>query len=85
MRYYYPMTITVKGQITIPQSFREQFGLHPGAEVEFVADAEGLRILPLRRGRRKTSPAESWLAKAAGSATTRLSTDQVMAMTRGED
>ncbi len=79
------MIISVKGQITIPQSFREQFGLHPGAEVEFVADADGLRILPLRRGRRKTSPAESWLSKAAGSATTKLCTDPIMAMTRGED
>lgn len=79
------MIITAKGQITIPQNFREQFGLHPGAEVEFVADADGLRILPLRRGRRKAAPAESWLAKAAGSATTKLSTDPIMAMTRGED
>ena len=79
------MKITVKGQITIPQRFREQFGLYPGAEIAFVADAGGLRILPLRRGRRKAAPAESWLAKAAGSATTKLSTDQVMAMTRGED
>ena len=79
------MKITVKGQITIPQRFREQFGLHPGAEVEFMADADGLCILPLRRGRRKAAPAESWLAKAAGSATTKLSTDQILAITRDED
>ena len=79
------MTITVKGQITIPQSLRERFGLHPGAEVEFVADPDGLRILPLRRGRRKAAPADAWLAKATGSATTQLSTDQILAITRGED
>jgi AbrB family looped-hinge helix DNA binding protein len=79
------MNVTVKGQITIPQALRERFGLHPGTEVEFVAEADALRIKPRQRGRRAATVFDTWLAKAAGSATTKLSTDQIMAMTRGED
>lgn len=30
------MRITQKGQVTIPRSIREHFGLHPGQEVIFV-------------------------------------------------
>ncbi len=33
-RYYSPMKITSKGQITIPLSIHNRFGLQPGAEVE---------------------------------------------------
>jgi len=79
------MTVTVKGQITIPQALRERFGLQPGTEVEFVADADALRLKPRKRSRRGATAFDAWLVKAAGSATTKLSTDQIMAMTRGED
>ena len=32
------MKITSKGQVTIPQSVREQAGLHPNSEVEFRSE-----------------------------------------------
>ena len=35
------MKITSKGQVTIPQSVREQAGLHPHSEVEFEVRANG--------------------------------------------
>lgn len=79
------MKVTVKGQVTIPVSLRERFGLNPGTEVEFVA-ADG--VLQVRRQKSRelsTSRSELWLAKAAGSAKTGLTTDQLMAITRGED
>ena len=79
------MKVTVKGQVTIPVSIRERFGLNPGTEVEFVA-ADG--VLQVRRRKSQelsTSRSELWLAKAAGSAKTDLTTDQLMAITRGED
>ena len=79
------MTVTVKGQITIPQALRERFGLQPGTEVEFVAGADALQVKPRKRNRRAATPFEAWLTKAAGSATTKQTTDQIMAMTRGED
>jgi AbrB family looped-hinge helix DNA binding protein len=85
VRYYFRMKVTVKGQITIPQALRERFGLHPGTEVGFVAEADALRIQPRKRGSRMPSVFDSWLVKAAGSARTKLTTDQIMAATRGED
>jgi AbrB family looped-hinge helix DNA binding protein len=79
------MTVTVKGQITIPQALRERFGLLPGTEVEFVAGENGLQVIPRKRRRRTATTFDVWLNKVAGSATTKRTTDQIMATTRGED
>ena len=79
------ITITVKGQITIPLALRERFGLLPGTEVEFVTEADGLRLCPRKEGVREPSAFQSWLAVAADSARSGLTTDEAMALTRGED
>ncbi len=39
------MKITSKGQVTIPQSVREQAGLHPHSEVEFEVRDNGDVVL----------------------------------------
>ncbi|HRC68989.1 MAG TPA: AbrB/MazE/SpoVT family DNA-binding domain-containing protein [Candidatus Competibacter denitrificans] len=39
------MRINECGQITIPQEFRERYGLIPNAEVQFVPDENGLRLV----------------------------------------
>jgi AbrB family looped-hinge helix DNA binding protein len=79
------MKVTVKGQITIPIALRERFGLSPGTEVEFVAAGEGLQMKPLKQTRKATSAFDHWLSKAAGSAKPGMTTDEIMATTRGED
>jgi len=79
------MKITVKGQITIPIALRERFGLNPGTEVEFFAGESGLQMKPRKQSQKATSAFEQWLAKAAGSAKTEMTTDEIMATTRGED
>lgn len=79
------MNVTVKGQVTIPQALRERFGLMPGTEVEFVAEADALRIKPRKRTGKGTKASDAWLVKAAGSARTNLTTDEIMAITRSED
>ena len=79
------MKITVKGQVTIPLALRERFGLKPGTEVEFVASEAGLQVKPRQPRRQATSAFDRWLAKAAGSAKPGMTTDQLMALTRGED
>ena len=38
------MRITEKGQITIPVKLRKRYGIDRNTEVEFVADADGIRI-----------------------------------------
>ena len=79
------MNVTVKGQITIPQALRERYGLLPGTEVEFVADHDTLQVKPREITEQAATASDAWLLKAAGSARTQLSTDQIMGMTRNED
>ena len=76
------MKITSKGQVTIPQEMRERFGLHPQTEVEFASGDDGVLIRPART---KKGRFREWLARARGSATTGITTDEVMRLTRGED
>lgn len=74
------MRITSKGQVTIPQDVRERHGLHPGTEVRFVDDGDQVRLVKAegepRRGR-------ALVERMRGRANTRLSTDEIMALTRG--
>jgi len=79
------MKITIKGQVTIPLALRERFGLKPGTEVEFVPAEGGLQVKPRKPARRAVSAYDRWLAKAAGSAKPRMTTDELMTLTRGED
>ncbi len=45
------MKLTSKGQVTIPRALRQQFGLHPNAEVTFEAIRRGWLISGrVRRG-----------------------------------
>ena len=36
--------VTSKGQVTIPKELREQFGIQPGVQVDFVAAEDGIRL-----------------------------------------
>lgn len=40
------MRISERGQVTVPLKFRQQFGLQANTEVEFIADNNGLRLIP---------------------------------------
>jgi AbrB family looped-hinge helix DNA binding protein len=82
------MRLTSKGQVTIPQEIRDKLGLHPGTEVEFdiVDDAVRIRRADTQEGRRRR--VRAWIERARGSARhtkVRLTTDEIMALTRGED
>ena len=76
------MKITSKGQVTIPQEMRERYRLHPQTEVEFAASELGVVIRPARTPQRRF---KEWLDLAKGSATVKITTDEVMQLTRGED
>ncbi len=73
------MRITSKGQVTIPIEIREQFGLLPGTEVDFHVDGNNVRILPAQHGTRGRRIVEH----LRGRATVNMSTDEIMALTRG--
>ncbi len=76
------MKLTSKGQVTIPQALREKFGLLPETEVTFEEADGGVLIKPAAATRRRD--AEAWLKRARGSATAKLTTDEIMSLTRGE-
>lgn len=48
------MRITEKGQVTIPIKLRKRYGLDSNTEVEFTADADGIRIS--KRGGTASNP-----------------------------
>ncbi len=76
------MMITQKGQVTIPNDIRKQFGLLPHTEVEFVA--QGNHVI-LRKAKAKSKKGtRSKFDQIVGKAETGLSTEAIMALTRGE-
>lgn len=77
------MRITSKGQVTIPIEIRERLGLLPHTEVRFEVEGNAVRILPEEksfggRGRRLVE-------RMRGRATTGMSTEEIMALTRREN
>jgi AbrB family looped-hinge helix DNA binding protein len=74
------MRITSKGQVTIPQEIRERAGLLPHTEVEFVYDGKTVQII--RADRKKVSRGARLVEHMRGRGTIKLTTDQIMAMTR---
>lgn len=76
------MRVTSKGQVTIPRSVRQRLGIFPQSEVEFVV--EGNTVM-LRRASEKTGRGEKLVESLRGRATVRMTTDEIMALTRGEN
>jgi len=77
------MRITSKGQVTIPQEIREEFHFLPNTEVEFVAE-EGRVYIVKARIPRSQDRHRGLIERMRGTATVRMSTDQIMALTRGK-
>ncbi|HSN14028.1 MAG TPA: AbrB/MazE/SpoVT family DNA-binding domain-containing protein [Anaeromyxobacteraceae bacterium] len=77
------MRITSKGQVTIPQEIREEAGLLPNTEVEFELVDGTVRIRKAKAGRRPSRGARA-ARGLRGAATARLTTDQILALTRDE-
>jgi AbrB family looped-hinge helix DNA binding protein len=72
--------VTSKGQVTIPKPVRDHLGIRPGAAVEFRMAEDG-RVVLTRAGAR---PRKSRFARIRGAATVKMSTDAIMALTRGD-
>jgi antitoxin PrlF len=73
--------VTSKGQVTIPKPVRDHLGIVPGSEVEFRSAPDG-SIVVERAG--ATGRAPSRFAKARGTAGPGMTTDELMALLRGE-
>lgn len=68
--------VTRKGQVTIPKEVRDELGIRPGDEIEFVPTEEGYRI----EKEAEENPFEKW----RGAAKTDKSVEERMAELRGE-
>lgn len=75
------MRITSKGQVTIPRQVRDQLGLLPNTEVRFVVTDGGALLVKEGESNRR-----GWalVEQLRGKATRKLTTDEIMALTRGE-
>jgi AbrB family looped-hinge helix DNA binding protein len=76
------MRLTSKGQVTIPLEIRQQLGLHPYTEVEFDVIGDAVRIRKSKGGR---SRGQRMLEAMRRAPKPRLTTDEIMALTRGDD
>jgi AbrB family looped-hinge helix DNA binding protein len=74
--------ITSKGQVTIPRDIREALGIVPSSEVEFVS--EGGRVW-LRKCMPGAARGSGLVERMRGRATARLSTEEIMRLTRGDE
>ena len=71
-------TMTSKGQVTVPKRLRDAAGLKPGSRVSFELQ-DGRILLKC-----ESKPAKSRFAKVRGTLKSTLTTDQIMALLRGD-
>lgn len=76
------MHITRKGQVTIPQDVRNRLGLLPHTEVEFEVVGDHARIRKARRTAGAGGRGQNALKALRGTADARMTTDEIMALTR---
>ena len=74
------MRITSRGQVTIPQPIREKMGLLPNTEIDF--SVEGNKVV-LRKVKGAHARGKAMIARMQGKATLKITTDEIMALTRG--
>jgi AbrB family looped-hinge helix DNA binding protein len=77
------MRITSRGQVTIPIEIRERLGLLPNTEVRFEVEGNTVRIV--REEKATGGRGQRLLERMRGRATSGMSTEEILALTRGED
>lgn len=78
------MRITSKGQVTIPQAVREQAGLLPETEVEFIVEGDVVRIVKAVSARRASRGERAVELLRRGAGPVSMSTDEIMGLTRDD-
>lgn len=75
------MRISPKGQVTIPIEMRKALALTPDTEVDF--EVQGRAVLIRRKD--GLSRGEAIVQRMLGKGTIKITSDELMAMSRGED
>ena len=72
------MRVTTKGQVTIPQEIREKLGITPAVEVDFIEEKDRIYLV-----KRAAKPKKTYkFNKLRGIATVKMTTDEIMGLTR---
>lgn len=74
------MRVTTKGQVTIPRNVREILGIVPETDVEFQEDNGRFYIVKASKG----NPPTTKFTQLRGIATAKMSTDEIMNLTRAK-
>lgn len=78
------MRITTKGQVTIPIEIRKALGLLPNTGVEFEVVGQAVRMRKVRRAKGAGRRGKSLVQRLRGRGSVAMSTDEIMALTRGD-
>ena len=73
-------TVSAKGQVTIPKPVRDLLGITAGSKVDFRRAPDGSIVLMRADGKRPLSR----FARLRGHAGKGMTTDEIMALTRGK-
>jgi AbrB family looped-hinge helix DNA binding protein len=71
------MRVTTKGQVTIPRNVREKLGIVPQTNIDFLEDQGRFYIVKTTKTKRTNK-----FTKFRGIATSRMSTDEILKLTR---
>lgn len=74
------MRVTTKGQVTIPQEIREKLGITPAVEIDFIEEKNRIYLVKREGEAKRTFK----FAKLRGVANVKMTTDEIMAFTRGD-
>jgi AbrB family looped-hinge helix DNA binding protein len=77
------MRITSKGQVTVPIEIRRRLGFLPETEVDFVVEGNAVRLLKKRTAR--CSRGQRVLKHLRGKGNVQMTTDEILALTRGDE
>ncbi len=75
------MRVTMKGQVTISIEVRDKLGIVPNTEVDFEVHGNTVRLVKAP-AKRATGRGAGVVARLRGSADVRMSTDEILALTR---
>jgi AbrB family looped-hinge helix DNA binding protein len=73
------MRVTTKGQVTIPQEIREKLKITPAVEIDFIEEKNRIYLVK-REGR---TQGVRRFNKLRGIAKVKMTTDEIMTLTRG--
>lgn len=75
------MRVTTKGQVTIPHEIRKLLNITPATEIEFIVGEDNRVYIQKIDTQIATGP----FTNLRGTATVKMTTEEIMTLTRSED